>query len=141
VFEPGPLERAIGGAGIESLWRHERRERNGSPAAALHARQIFDMAAQGDTAALKIVNRVAQTLADAVANIALVLNPELIVLGGGVGAHPLLCQATKRLVDKNEFARPRLTTSTLGTQAQIYGTIYTALTAVECTLLRLQGPR
>ena len=89
----------------------------------------------GDAAALKIVNRVAQTLADAVANISLVLNPELIVLGGGVGAHPVLCEATKKLVDKNEFARPRVTTSTLGTQAQIYGTIYNALTAVECTLL------
>jgi glucokinase len=141
VYETGQLERAIGGAGIENLWRNRRNGRNGSKrctgssAAELHAWQIFDLAGQGDTAALKIVNSVAQTLADAVANIALVLNPELIVLGGGVGAHPVLCEATKQLVDKNEFARPRLTVSTLGTQAQIHGTIYSALTAVEGTLL------
>jgi glucokinase len=135
VYEPGELERAIGGAGIESLWRNGSNGRNGSHAAGLHARQIFDLAGAGDAAALKIVNRVAQTLAGAVANISLVLNPELIILGGGVGAHPVLCEATKKLVDKNEFARPRLTTSTLGTQAQIYGTIYTALTALESTLV------
>jgi glucokinase len=144
VYEPGQLERAIGGAGIETLWRNGRNGRNGSQrcpgslTAELHAGQIFDLAEQGDTAAIKLVNYVAQILADAVANISLVLNPELIVLGGGVGAHPALCQATRKLVDKNEFARPRVTTSTLGTQAQIYGTIYNALTAVEGNLLQEQ---
>lgn len=138
VYEPGQLERAIGGAGIENLWRSGNKGQGNSSAAGLHAWQIFDLAEDGDAAALRIVDRVAQILADAVANISLVLNPELIVLGGGVGAHPALCKATKKLVDKNEFARPHVTTSILGTQAQIYGTIYNALTAVEGNLLQEQ---
>jgi glucokinase len=157
IDEVGQMERAIGGAGIESLWHKEATERENSRGSTsrdggandrnlhhhrercpprLHARQIFDLAGQGDAAAIKLVSFVARILTDAVASISLVLNPELIVLGGGVGAHPVLCQATKRLVDNNEFARPRLTISKLGTQAQLHGTIYTALAAVEDSLLQ-----
>ena len=138
VRELGQLEQAIGGGGIEEEWRRVlQRARRGSAAElkGLKASQIFDLAAEGDRVAGEVVRYTSGILADAIADISLLLNPEVVVLGGGVGSHPELCRATERLVQRHEFAQPVLRSSSLGTQAQLHGAVSVSLSAVEENIL------
>lgn len=138
VRKTGQLERVIGGEGIEERWK-ERLRGAGFPAGSemygMRAPQIFDLARDGDPMAAEVMGHTAGLLADAVADIALLLNPEIVVLGGGVGAHPELCRATEALVHRHEFAQPELRSSSLGTQAQLFGAIAVGLRASEAHLL------
>jgi glucokinase len=136
VRELGQLEQAIGGGGIEEEWRRVlARTGNGTKVEGLKASQIFDLAAEGDRAAGEVVRYTSGILADAIADISLLLNPEVVVLGGGVGSHPELCRATERLVQRHEFAQPVLRSSSLGTQAQLHGAVSVSLSAVEENIL------
>jgi len=144
VRELGQLEQVIGGAGIEEEWRRalQRTEptRNDKAAATqqqmgLKASQIFDLAAEGDRIAGEVVRYTSSILADAIADISLLLNPQVVVLGGGVGSHPELCRATEKLVQRHEFAQPMLRSSSLGTQAQLHGAVSISLSAVEEQIL------
>ncbi|MCU1321200.1 MAG: hypothetical protein JWM43_849 [Acidobacteriaceae bacterium] len=136
--ELGQLEQVIGGKGIEEEWQRAvlRSETAGSNEPHdLRASQIFDLAAEGDRAAGEVVRYTAGILADAIADISLLLNPEAVVLGGGVGSHPELCRATEKLVQRHEFAQPMLRSSSLGTQAQLHGAVSVSLAAVEERIL------
>jgi glucokinase len=142
VRELGQLEQAIGGGGIEEEW-HRTLQRNDSTRAekitselmSMKASQIFDLAAEGDRAAGEVVRYTAGILADAIADISLLLNPEVVVLGGGVGSHTELCRATEKLVQRHEFAQPMLRSSSLGTQAQLHGAVSVSLSSVEEQIL------
>ncbi len=146
VRELGQLEQVIGGNGIEEEWQRALQRgdsgtaSNGAAAlkneqVGLKASQIFDLAADGDRTANEVVRYTAGILADAIADISLLLNPEVVVLGGGVGSHPELCRATEKLVQRHEFAQPMLRSSSLGTQAQLYGAVSVSLSAVEDQIL------
>ena len=136
--ETGQLERTIGGVGIEEYWL-KLLNRSGMSVetefSTLHAAQIFDLAREGDSLALEVINYTAGLLADTVADIALLLNPEIVVLGGGVGSHPELCRHTQLLIQQHEFAQPQLRSSALGTQAQLFGALSISVSAAEAYLL------
>jgi len=143
--ELGQLEQMIGGGGVEAEWQRVLEKRSRSLTIAprdlqtlkeLKASQVFDLAAEGDRTASEVVRFVATILGDAIADISLLLNPEVIVLGGGVGSHPELCRVTNRLTQENEFAHPSVRSSGLGTHAQLYGAISLSLLAVEEQILR-----
>lgn len=80
----------------------------------LDGRQVFAWAKEGRASACLAVNNLAEHLADGIANICTVLNPEVIILGGGIMAQeaylrPLLTAALQqRLVpavwEKTELA-------------------------------------
>jgi glucokinase len=137
VRSTGQLDRAIGGAGIEAAWRRllrtQRKKQDGL--AELRATEIFDLAVDGHALAAEIVGYTARVLADCLSDLALALDPELIVLGGGIGCHAALCGATEKMLSQNEFARPRILSSSLGTQAQLYGAICVSLAAIEDRLI------
>lgn len=138
IHSTGQLERAIGGLGIQAEWQSllSRERRNGGDELAkLRATEIFDLAVEGDRLATRIVQYASQILADCIAEISLTLDPELVVLGGGVGSHPELCRSTEKLLSLNEFARPKVRSSSLGTQAQLHGAISLSLAATETRLL------
>lgn len=142
VRELGQLEQAIGGGGIEEQWRRQlQRNTSGRGSVsveelkALNASQIFDLAAEGDRAAGEVMRYTSGILADAIADISLLLNPEVVVLGGGVGSHPQLCRVIEKLLQRHEFAQPVLRSSSLGTQAQLHGAVSVSLTAVEEQIL------
>jgi glucokinase len=142
VRELGQLEQAIGGGGIEEEWRRQLQRNTlgrGSVSVeklkALNASQIFDLAAEGDRSAGEVMRYTSGILADAIADISLLLNPEVVVLGGGVGSHPELCRVIEKLMLRHEFAQPLLRSSSLGTQAQLHGAISVSLTAVEEKIL------
>lgn len=142
IRELGQLEMAIGGGGIEAEWQrilHRKDKDHGETVTqallALKATQIFDLAAEGDRAANDVLRYTSKILADALADISQLLNPEVVVLGGGVGSHPEICRATEKLLQLHEFAHPILRPSSLGTQAQLYGAVSISLSAVEQQIL------
>jgi glucokinase len=138
VHSTGQMERAIGGLGIEAEWQKllgRERRANVSELATLRATEIFDLAVDGDRLAAQIVQYAAQILADCIVDMSLTLDPEVVILGGGVGSHPELCRSTERLLARNEFAKPQVRSSSLGTQAQLHGAISLSLSASEARLL------
>ena len=136
--ETGQLEQAIGGHGIEEEWRRILLA-GASPAqgdqATLKATQIFDLAQQGDSRANEVLGFVARVVASMITDIALLLNVDMVILGGGVGTHPSLCRKTDNLLQRHEFARPVLRSSGLGTEAQLLGAIASGLRQVEARLV------
>lgn len=138
VRATGQLERAIGGGAIESEWRRllgRDRRSNGDNLEKLRASEIFDLAVDGDRLAGQVVQYAAQILANCIVEMSLTLDPSVVILGGGVGSHPELCKATENLLARNEFARPQVRSSSLGTQAQLYGAVCLSLVASEARLL------
>ena len=135
----GQLERAIGGGGIEALWQNalQRVKKKASPEQLhLRAGQILDLAAGGDRVALNVAEATACLLADAIADVALLLNPKLVVLGGGVGSHPELCRLTCKAIQRHELAAGLdILPSALGTQAQLRGAVALSLEAINALLL------
>lgn len=139
IESTGQLERVIGGGGIEHMWREQLALSGRSSDAALfalRANRILDRAEDGqDPDAIAILNRTAQFLADAIISAMLLLNPGLVVLGGGVGSHRGLQQAVESILEKVHFPHPAVRTSTLDTHAQLYGAIALALEACQAELV------
>jgi glucokinase len=126
--KPGALEGVLGGEGTKANWHSHWSETATSLPRDLHATEIFDHALLGDPLAQNILSQSAAMLASAIYNISLVLNCPLFVLGGGVGSHPALREATQAiLADWGTRVQPRLITSTLGADAQLFGAIRMAL--------------
>jgi glucokinase len=137
VRSTGQLDRAIGGAGIEAEWRRLLRAQRKTPGnlLGLRATQIFDLAVGDHPLARQVVLYTAKILADCLSDLSLALDPELVVLGGGIGCHRALREGTEKMLGKNEFSRPRILSSSLGTQAQLYGAISVSLAAIEDRLI------
>ncbi len=134
----GPLESVIGSKGIERFWstlcRTNPSDASGLPSR-LEAVEILDFAGKGTAEARLVLNQTARILADAITNVCVILNSSLVVLGGRIGTHPVLFEATRRIVERNEFSRPRLAVSSLGREAQLYGAIWLALSIADAKVL------
>ena len=133
---PGALESIVGGEGIKAQWRNRWSEEGTTLSRDATATEIFDHALEFNSLAQEVLQLVARTLAYAIYNTSLILNSPLFVLGGSVGIHPALGDAT-RLVLEERGARvqPKLICSALGADAQLIGAIFVALqTAKKKTL-------
>lgn len=113
---PGSLENAIG--------NHNIRERSGGRFETTH--DLVRAAAEGDPFAIGIWGRSVRALAAAIASLGNVLDPEVVILGGGIarsGAH--LLEPLQAHLDRWEW-RPggqsmRLVSAALGEWAGAYG--------------------
>jgi len=126
----GVLEGAIGGEGIKRAWLNCANVR-GSGMQKLRPTEIFDLAADGDACAERVLRLTAEHLASAIVNLSLVLDTPLVVLGGGIGSHLALVEATRKAIARNEFACPEVVASSLGRDAQLHGAIWLAIHAAE----------
>jgi glucokinase len=130
--DPGPLEGMLGGEGIRTQWQKRWSAERTSLPRELNATEIFDHALNGDSEAQTVLRQSATMLAQAIYNISLVLNCPLFVLGGSVGAHPALCDATRQTLNQWDLQGTlRLTVSSLGTDAQLQGAVCAALDLVH----------
>ncbi|MEV7779483.1 ROK family transcriptional regulator [Kitasatospora sp. NPDC088351] len=94
----------------------------------LTAKQVFDAARSGDPLAAGAVQQEAEQLAYAVAVLTAVLDPDLVVLGGGVGGSAdLLLEPLERALHRLSPLRTRLAPSLLGEEAVLLGAVSTAL--------------
>lgn len=126
--EPGALESMIGGEGIKNQWQKLRSVEGSALPTEFNATEIFDRAVDGNPQAIALLRQSATMLAQAIYNISLVLNCPLFVLGGTVGLHSALCDAAQKMLDQWIVSGgPRLIRSTLGTDAQLLGSIRAAL--------------
>jgi glucokinase len=128
----GSLEDAVGRRGIEGAWVQGHASKRGRR---LRAEQILELADSGDEKAADIVETCAAILADVVANISVLLDPSMIVLGGAIGTSALLFSRVLDRHEKNDLARPILVTSQLAEDGALIGAIKLALEHVESTLL------
>ncbi|TAM81903.1 MAG: ROK family transcriptional regulator [Acidobacteria bacterium] len=137
ILKPGPLEDMIGARAIESAWRklEGQGSENGRGGLEVDGGGILDLAEKGYPLAGRILQQTARILADAVTNICVVLNPSLVVLGGRVGSRPALFKATSRIIECNEFCRPRVAVSKLATEAAVLGAVQLALNVAEQKIL------
>lgn len=100
------------------------------------AEAIFASARNGDPRACEIMDRVLDRIARVVAIFGTLLNPELVVIGGGVaGAGDLIVPGLEKRLPALTEAPPRLAASELGDHAVVTGAVRVALDAVEATFL------
>jgi predicted NBD/HSP70 family sugar kinase len=136
-----PLGEAEAGAGEASKRRHGSLESVASAEAVVanarrlgmrnvvSAKQVFESTRDSDKAALAAVRVEAEHLARAVAAITVVLDPELVVLGGGIGRNGdlLIAPMIKRLEKLLPLRPPPLMVSALGDDAVVLGALAIAL--------------
>ncbi|MFC5643261.1 ROK family protein [Kitasatospora cinereorecta] len=98
----------------------------------LTAKQVFDAARGGDPLAERAVGVEAERLGYALAVVSSVLDPDLVVLGGGVGGSAdLLLAPVERALHRLSPLRPRLAPSLLGEDVVLLGAVATALEAAR----------
>ena len=92
---------------------------------ALTAKDVFDAAKAGDVFALELVDQVCEILGAALSNVACVVNPQIIVIGGGVSkAGEILVDGVRRHFMAHAFSSCKHTEfalATLGKDAGMYG--------------------
>jgi predicted NBD/HSP70 family sugar kinase len=88
------------------------------------ARAVFELARSGDEQALEVVRAEAERLAFLVAAVAAVIDPELVVLGGGVGSNvDLLRSPLEAALRTMTPLAPRIVAGSLGDGAVLSGAI------------------
>jgi predicted NBD/HSP70 family sugar kinase len=85
------------------------------------ARRVFEAAAGGDERAAAVVADEAALVARAVCAIVTVVDPELVVLGGGIGQAPGFAAAVAAELRKLAPVMPDVRVSALGTEAVVDG--------------------
>ena len=96
----------------------------------LTAERVFAAARRGDGTARRAVEEEARRVALGLAAIVPVLDPEVVILGGGVGrSGDLLLAPIERELHALSPFRPRVLVSALGDDAVLHGAIATALEA------------
>ena len=126
----GPLESIASGSGVEARARQYLIDQGQSVPPDLSAELVFDAARSGAAWARQIVDGTVDYLSMAIAVITAVLDPEVIVLGGGV-AHSadLLLDPIRARIDGLVPSMPRLLQSDLGSRAAVMGAILLVLDA------------
>jgi predicted NBD/HSP70 family sugar kinase len=138
----GGLEDEIGAAGIVAAFNSGRAP-DDPELASVH--EVFALAGDGHAAAHDVVDHVASRLGTAIATVCAILDPDLVVLGGGIGASPLLLSPARGSAAALVPITARVETSLLGDRAALQGAIAVALRAARTTLLSPgtapRGPR
>lgn len=93
--------------------------------------EVFRAAAAGDQAAAEVVAREGRLVALAVTSLCAVIDPGLVILGGGIGANPLLRDIAREVTGDMLPFPPRIETSGLGDAAALYGATAVALRAAR----------
>jgi predicted NBD/HSP70 family sugar kinase len=111
----GTLEAAGSAAGVV------RAARRAGMRGSVSARRVFAAAAAGDERAAAVVAGEAELVARAVCAIITVIDPELVVLGGGIGQAPGFAAAVAAQLRTLAPVLPEVRVSALGTEAVVDG--------------------
>ncbi|WP_405132134.1 ROK family protein [Paenibacillus sp. FSL H8-0317] len=98
--------------------------------------KLFEAARSGEVEAVEILQQYSQKIASALRQISVVLAPDLIVLGGGVGGNgDVLLPLLRQIISEQFPVQPQLICSKLGEQAVVTGAVQVA---IQQTMLNLQ---
>jgi glucokinase len=115
--ELGPLEFVASGAGLAARWE------SGS------ARDVFAAADGGDARATALLADQANALATAIRAVHALLDPGLIVLGGGIGCRPGVAERVRAALAAHGAPAPPVEVSRLGEDAGLLGALALAADA------------
>lgn len=110
------LESLVGGRALEEAARQVLGE-------SAHAGDLFDAGATGHRQAVEAIGRLREYLAMAVVNICALVDPEMVIFGGGVMAaqSAVLLDDVREIVYRNTPVRVPIVLSELGEDAQLLG--------------------
>ena len=117
----GCLEYQIGATGVVRRYR----EAGGSDVDS--EREVFERAQAGDLIAADVVEETARLTALAAAAVIATVDPQLLVLGGAVGARPDFADKVARVLLQLSARPVEIRTSTLGRRAGVVGALSVAL--------------
>ncbi|WUV53028.1 ROK family protein [Amycolatopsis sp. NBC_01480] len=133
---PGPMEDA---AAAHAVVAHAREL---GVTKARTAKDVFRLAREGDPLALQVVEAEAVHLAHVVAAVTAVLDPGLIVLGGGIGGNAdLLAAPMRRTLAATTPFTAEIIAGQLGSEAVLAGAITTALSTARDLVFDRREPR
>ena len=122
----GPLDAAASAAGVVAT------ARTIGMRPPLTAKRVFGAARAGDRTAMRVVETEAGRIALAIGAVASVVDPELVILGGGIGGNgDLLLEPVERELRSLSPFRPRVEASALQEEATLHGSVYLALQAAQ----------
>lgn len=142
LHEFGELEHVLTSSAIAKSWlsaSDPSSSHAGSDARNLDGRAVLDLAQSGDSSARKIVQLRAAIASDIIVNLSLILNPNLILLGGEIGSHPVMLSSVHKELQRSEFAIPKIAAAALGDSAILWGAIALALEMIPSLLLPEPG--
>jgi glucokinase len=143
----GYFESLASGQGIAAQGRKTMRvpagKRSLTLAEARDARFVFDAFRKGDAGARAALEKIFTILGVGIANIVSILDPNLIVLGGGVarGAPEFMLSTVRTVVKRILAGAPPIELSSLEDKAQTYGAIRSAISLVHREVLRRLGQK
>ena len=105
----------------------------------LSARSVFAAAAGGDAAAREVVGEEATLVAKALASVVAVVDPELIVLGGGIGCAPGFAAEVAARLERLAAFVPEIRVSALGEDAVVDGCLAAGMEQLWDRVLRSRG--
>jgi len=138
IHKYGKLEAALSTSGILKSW-HSGRSVSKIRHSVNRAADVWDLADTGNVKAKRILRQRAMILTDVILDLALILNPNLILLGGEVGNHPVLLKEVTQLLEGSEFAVARVALGGLGNSAVLRGAVSLAIEPAILDLLRSAG--
>jgi predicted NBD/HSP70 family sugar kinase len=98
------------------------------------ARRVFDAAARGDERAMAVVAEETRLIAKAICSVVTVVDPQMVVLGGGIGQAPGFADAVTDRLRPMAPALPEVRVSALGTGAVVDGCLAAGLERAWKTL-------
>jgi predicted NBD/HSP70 family sugar kinase len=111
----GTLEAAASASGVV------RAARRGGMRGPVSARRVFEAAAAGDERAMAVVAEEARLVAKTICAVITVVDPDLVVLGGGIGRAPGFAEAVTAELEAIAPVMPAIRVSALGTDAVVDG--------------------
>ena len=113
-----------------------RAYRSRSSSAVATADEVFARAGAGDREAAAAIERLVQELAIGIANAILVVNPNLVVIGGGLSAAgDALLAPLRAQIEQLVPAMPRVELSHLGPTAALTGAVRSAIATAQTHLM------
>ena len=138
----GSLEEIAGAAGIRAT---ARRLKASGVSTRLGPRptveQIFDAAEEGDPLGSEVLDREARLLALAAMSISTTLDPEVLILGGGVGGNTALVALVQRYLNELSPFVVEVRPSELRGRAALFGALSIGLDRLRTSLLTLSQSR
>jgi predicted NBD/HSP70 family sugar kinase len=123
----GTLETAIGSAGIVARYAAA----GGDPS--LSVRDLFARLAD-DALARQAIDETARLMALAIVAVVATVDPEIVVLGGSIGAHPAFVDRVRARLAELLPAPPRIEASALGNRSGIVGALAVGINNIHNAL-------
>jgi glucokinase len=133
----GCLEELAGLKALAARWPHPARRNNGKQ----WVGELFEAADAGDRNARKAVDDAVTLIGIATANLSVVIDPSLVVLGGALVAEGTqVVERVQKIVERIVPTPPRIVLSELHEEAPLWGSLLIAMTEARRRLRRNLSP-